>query len=67
MKTLHQAVIDRLREVEADLARCKGTWPESDYVRDHIWDGWIGARDVLRHVLGDAGIDPDADGGEVRP
>jgi hypothetical protein len=35
-------------------------------VRDNIWDSWLGARNVLRLVLGDAGIDPDADGGEVR-
>ncbi len=55
--TLEQAVINRLREIEAKIAKGKGTWPNSDYVRDYEWDGWIGARNNLRWVLQDAGID----------
>ena len=59
-KTLEQAVLDRLRDTETRIARGKGDWPGESYVRDHVWDGWIGERDALRRILWEAGIDADA-------
>jgi hypothetical protein len=53
------AVVERLRCVEDRLRKGKGTWPNDDYVRDHVWDGWIGQSAVLRGVLSDAGFSSD--------
>ena len=57
--TLQEAVIERLREVQELIAKGKGEWPKSSYVRDSIWDGYIAENGALRWVLQRAGIDPD--------
>jgi hypothetical protein len=57
--TLQQAVIERLREVHAAIARGHGEWPSSNYVPSSAWDGWLAQEDALRCVLRQAGIDPD--------
>jgi hypothetical protein len=57
--TLQEAVVERLREVQELIAKGKGEWPKSNYVRDSVWDGWLAQNDALRCVLRQAGIDPD--------
>ena len=59
---LCKAVIESLRDVEQHIAAGKGEWGSSGYVRDSVWDGWIGGQLALRHVLQRAGIDPDGEG-----
>ena len=59
---LRAAVIESLRDVEHRIAKGKGEWGSSGYVRDSVWDGWIGGQLALRHVLQRAGIDPDGEG-----
>jgi hypothetical protein len=60
--TLEESVRKRLKEVRELIARGKGTWPNPDYVQDHVWDAWNGERHVLRMVLIDAGLkDPEGD------
>ena len=56
---LLEAVVTRLREIEAMIAQGKGTWPRIDYIKDSTWDNWHGRYYVLRRVLYDAGYDPD--------
>lgn len=52
---LYDAVKGRLRVLEEAVARGKGTWPNSDYVRDSRWDGWLAERSSLRFILGKCG------------
>ena len=58
---LRAAVIESLRDVEQRIAKGKGEWGADGYVRDSVWDGWLGGRLALRHVLQRAGIDPDVE------
>lgn len=53
--TLYDAVKERLKLLDAAIAVGKGTWPNSDYVRDCTWDGWLAERSSLRSILGKCG------------
>lgn len=60
--TLEESVRQRLKEMRELIALGKGTWPQPDYIRDSVWDGWLGERHALRAVLIDAGLkDPEGD------
>lgn len=55
--TLEEAVRKRLKEVTNNLDKGKGTWPKKDYIKDSIWDSWIGQQIALAGSLRDAGLD----------
>ena len=58
LRRLHDAVWSRLRAVQQLIARGKGTWPNSDYIRDATWDGWYGELRALESALVAAGFNP---------
>lgn len=39
---------DAVNEFEARLDAGKGVWPQAGYVRDSVWDQWIGGRNAAR-------------------
>lgn len=51
----HERVVSILREelewYENMINHGKGEWPKPGYVRDSIWDGWMGARHALRTAI----------------
>lgn len=52
------SVVKRYRDIESCLDKGKGTWPNVDYVRDQVWDGWNAAIVHLSSCIRDAGLDP---------
>lgn len=55
-----QVIIERLEHVQSMIARGKGEWPLPGYVKDETWAGWKAVRSVLRSILREVGVDPDA-------
>jgi hypothetical protein len=51
MKRATQIVKKELERVESLLEAGKGEWPNNDYVKDSIWDGWLGQRYALSKIL----------------
>ena len=56
---LRAAVIESLRAVERRIVLGQGELSDPGYVRESVWNGWLGERSALRRVLHRAGIDPD--------
>lgn len=46
-----QEIRNSLFEVEEWIAQGKGEWPKPGYIRDHVWDGWIGRQLALTALL----------------
>lgn len=44
-------VREELEWYENMINHGKGKWPKPGYVRDSIWNGWMGARHALRTML----------------
>jgi len=51
------AVKSRLKEVESRINAGKGVWPDSDYVRDETWAGYIAEQYCLKNLLSFSGLD----------
>lgn len=54
---LARAVVGRLVDVRRRIDQGKGTWPNPNYIRDSVWDGWLQEQISLQTILYAAGLD----------